>query len=60
MNVLGCLDTPTAGEYYLDGVDVANASKRELAVIRNKKLGFIFQGFNLLPRTTALEMWNFL
>lgn len=55
MNVLGCLDTPTDGEYCLDGVNVAHASKNELAAIRNQKLGFIFQGFNLLPRTTALE-----
>lgn len=55
MNVIGCLDIPTAGEYSLDGVNVASASKNELASIRNKKLGFIFQGFNLLARTTALE-----
>lgn len=55
MNVLGCLDTPTEGEYFLDGVNVAQADKNDLAAIRNKKLGFIFQGFNLLPRTTALE-----
>lgn len=55
MNVLGCLDTPTEGEYFLDGVDVAKASGNELAVIRNRKIGFIFQGFNLLPRTTAVE-----
>lgn len=55
MNMLGCLDTPTEGEYSLDGVNVAQASKNELAAIRNKKLGFVFQGFNLLPRTTALE-----
>lgn len=55
MNVLGCLDTPTEGEYFLDGVDVARSSANELAVIRNRKIGFVFQGFNLLPRTTALE-----
>lgn len=55
MNVLGCLDTPTKGEYFLDGIAVSHASKRELATIRNKKLGFIFQGFNLLARTSALE-----
>lgn len=55
MNILGCLDTPTAGEYILDGVKVAQASRKALAAMRNKKLGFIFQGFNLLPRTTALE-----
>jgi putative ABC transport system ATP-binding protein len=55
MNILGCLDTPTEGEYYLDGTNVARASSDELAVIRNRRIGFIFQGFNLLPRTTALE-----
>lgn len=55
MNVLGCLDTPTEGEYFLDEINVAKASKKELATIRNKKLGFVFQGFNLLPRTSALE-----
>ncbi len=55
MNILGCLDTPTEGEYYLDKIDVAKASSDDLAVIRNRKIGFVFQGFNLLPRTTALE-----
>ena len=55
MNILGCLDTPSDGEYYLDGTDVAKASSNELAEIRNRKIGFVFQGFNLLPRTTALE-----
>ena len=55
MNILGCLDTPTEGEYYLDGTDVAKASSDELAIIRNSKIGFVFQGFNLLARTTALE-----
>ncbi len=55
MNMLGCLDTPTSGEYYLDGVNVAKASSNQLAVIRNQKIGFVFQGFNLLPRTTAVE-----
>ena len=55
MNILGCLDTPTEGEYYLDGTDVAKASGDELSVIRNRKIGFIFQGFNLLPRTMAVE-----
>lgn len=55
MNILGCLDTPTTGEYLLDGTDVARASGNELAEIRNRKIGFVFQGFNLLPRTTALE-----
>jgi putative ABC transport system ATP-binding protein len=55
MNILGCLDTPSAGKYYLDGVDVSRASGNELAIIRNRKIGFVFQGFNLLKRTTALE-----
>ncbi|MDD2233473.1 MAG: ABC transporter ATP-binding protein [Desulfitobacteriaceae bacterium] len=55
MNILGCLDTPTEGEYYLDGTNAAKAGSDELAVIRNRKIGFIFQGFNLLLRTTALE-----
>ncbi len=55
MNILGCLDTPSEGEYMLDGVNVARATGNELAVIRNRKIGFVFQGFNLLPRTTALE-----
>lgn len=55
MNVLGCLDSPSEGEYFLDGVDVAKATPNELAAIRNRKIGFVFQGFNLLARTTALE-----
>lgn len=55
MNLLGCLDTPTSGQYFLEGVDVAQLAKKELASIRNRKLGFVFQGFNLLARTTALE-----
>lgn len=55
MNILGCLDTPTEGEYYLDGIDVARASGDQLSVIRNRKIGFVFQGFNLLARTTAVE-----
>src|SRR5438445_10668237 len=55
MNLLGCLDTPTAGNYLLDGVDVSGLSKDDLAGIRNAKVGFVFQQFNLLPRTTALE-----
>ena len=55
MNILGCLDTPTEGEYFLDGTDVAKASGDDLSVIRNRKIGFVFQGFNLLPRTMAVE-----
>lgn len=55
MNILGCLDRPTRGHYYLDGVDVSHMSKNELARIRNRKLGFVFQQFNLLSRTSALE-----
>jgi len=55
MNVLGCLDTPTSGSYLLDGVQVEPLSRNELAAIRNQKIGFVFQGFNLLPRTSALE-----
>ncbi|MGC2321963.1 MAG: ABC transporter ATP-binding protein [Terriglobales bacterium] len=55
MNLLGCLDTPTSGHYFLEGVDVAQLDKKALASIRNRKLGFVFQGFNLLSRTTALE-----
>ena len=55
MNILGCLDRPTSGRYLLDGTDVSGLGKRELAGIRNSKLGFVFQGFNLLARTTALE-----
>ena len=55
MNLLGCLDSPTAGSYELDGVRVDGLGRNELAAIRNQKLGFVFQGFNLLPRTTALE-----
>jgi len=55
MHILGCLDRPTGGRYALDGVSVENMDKNELAEIRNKKLGFVFQGFNLLSRTSALE-----
>ncbi len=55
MNILGCLDKPTSGSYLLEGVDVAHMNRDELASIRNKKLGFVFQGFNLLSRTSALE-----
>jgi putative ABC transport system ATP-binding protein len=55
MNVIGCLDEPTSGHYLLDGIDVSKMERDELAQIRNKKIGFVFQGFNLLSRTSALE-----
>jgi len=55
MNIIGCLDYPTAGTYYLDGVQVEKMGRNKLADIRNQKIGFVFQGFNLLARTTALE-----
>src|SRR5581483_6253095 len=55
MNLLGCLDTATTGSYTLDGVQIAGLDKNALAAIRNQKIGFVFQGFNLLPRTTAIE-----
>lgn len=55
MNILGCLDLPTKGEYHLEGIDVSKLSRDELAHIRNRKIGFVFQGFNLLSRTSALE-----
>jgi putative ABC transport system ATP-binding protein len=55
MNVVGCLDKPTAGAYYLEGVNVGRLTRDELSSIRNEKIGFVFQGFNLLSRTTAIE-----
>jgi putative ABC transport system ATP-binding protein len=55
MNIIGCLDRPTAGRYFLDGEDVSSLSRDELADVRNRKLGFVFQNFNLLARTSALE-----
>ena len=55
LNTLGCLDTPTSGEYYLDGIPVRNMGKNERAHIRNRKIGFIFQNYNLLPKTTSIE-----
>ncbi len=55
MNIIGCLDRPTRGKYLLDGIDVSQLSRDELADIRNQKIGFVFQGFNLLARTSALE-----
>jgi putative ABC transport system ATP-binding protein len=55
MHILGCLDRPTSGQYFLDGQDVSQMSKDELAEVRNNKIGFVFQGFNLLSRTTAMD-----
>ena len=55
MNILGCLDNPSAGKYLLDGVDVSKLNDRKLSTIRNQKIGFIFQGFNLIPSMSALE-----
>ena len=55
MNIIGCLDRPTSGNYYLDGKDVSCLEDEELAVIRNRKIGFVFQQFHLLPQMTALE-----
>ena len=55
MNIIGCLDTPTGGDYMLDGTNVSNLSEDKLAEIRNKKIGFVFQTFNLLPRSSSLE-----
>jgi putative ABC transport system ATP-binding protein len=54
MNILGCLDVPTSGQYLLDGVDVSRLDDRQLALVRNRRIGFVFQAFNLIPRTTAL------
>lgn len=53
MNILGCLDLPTSGEFFLEGQNIGRQTKRELSALRNKKIGFVFQGFNLLPRTSA-------
>lgn len=55
MNILGCLDKPSGGRYLLEHIDIRNLNRDELAEIRNKKIGFVFQGFNLLPRTSAVE-----
>jgi putative ABC transport system ATP-binding protein len=54
MNILGCLDIPTTGRYLLDGVDVSRLDDRQLALVRNRRIGFVFQAFNLIPRTTAV------
>lgn len=54
LNTLGCLDTPTSGEYYLDGISVRTMSKSQRAILRNRKIGFVFQNYNLLPKTTAV------
>ncbi|MFY1696853.1 MULTISPECIES: ABC transporter ATP-binding protein [unclassified Solwaraspora] len=54
MNILGCLDVPSTGQYLLDGVDVSRLSERQLALVRNRQIGFVFQSFNLIPRTTAV------
>lgn len=55
LNIIGCLDKPTSGDYFLDGINVAELDRNRLAEVRNQKLGFVFQSFNLLPRTSALE-----
>lgn len=55
LNILGCLDQPTSGEYYIDGLAIRERTRNELSTIRNRKIGFVFQSYNLLPRTTALE-----
>ena len=56
LNILGCLDTPTSGEYWLDGVSVREMGRNDRATLRNRKIGFVFQSYNLLPKTTALEL----
>ena len=57
MNIVGCLDTPSKGQYILNGQDVSRMSDNQLAEVRNKEIGFVFQSFNLLPRATALDRW---
>ena len=58
MNIIGCLDRPSDGKYFLDGIDVSQLNRDELADIRNQKIGFVFQGFNLLAARPQLRMWN--
>ena len=60
MNIIGVLDKQTEGEYYLDGIDIKNANEEEMNVIRNKKIGFVFQNFNLIGRTSALKNVEYL
>ncbi len=55
MNILGCLDRPTDGHYYLDGIEVGKLSENKLSLVRNKKIGFVFQSFHLIPRTSAMK-----
>lgn len=55
MNIIGCLDRPTAGEYFLEGIDIKEKTENDLSYIRNQKIGFVFQAFNLIPRTTSLK-----
>ena len=55
LNILGCLDTPTSGSYFIDGAEVQKMSRNERAYIRNRKIGFVFQNYNLLPKTTSVE-----
>ena len=57
MNIIGCLDVPTAGRYWLNGREVSRLNDNQLAAVRNRQIGFVFQSFNLMPRLTALIMW---
>ena len=58
LNQLGCLDTPTSGEYYLDGISVRQMKRSQRAKLRNRKIGFVFQNYNLLAKTTSVETWT--